>query len=145
MSKSAGKTVVSAPIRPIGTKELAEHLRRADKVRIVVNGVSFDVSPELDAAVRRASEAEAQPLPKEMTTIQAAAFLGVSRPFLVKLIARGELPCRLVGKHRRIPVSALRKYREKMFQQAKNACDELTRTSQELGLYDLEVSPPKAR
>jgi hypothetical protein len=32
-----------------------------------------------------------------------------------------------------------------MFQQAKSALEELTHLSQELGLYELEGPPPKAR
>jgi hypothetical protein len=49
----------------------------------------------------------------------------------------------MVGKHRRIPTEALRDYKEKMFREAKVAADELTRMSQDLGLYDLEGPPPK--
>ena len=93
--------------------------------------------------MRRVLEAAARPLPKEMTPSEAAKFLNVSRPFVVKLIKNGELPCRMVGTHHRIPTSALRKYREKMFQRAKKAMDEIVRINQELGLYDLEVPPTK--
>jgi len=101
------------------------------------------VSPELEAAVHRAHKGLFQPLPREMTTTQAADFLDVSRPFVIKLIKRGELPCRMVGKHRRIPSDALLAYREKMFQQAKSAADEMARLSQEMGFYETDA-PPKA-
>jgi excisionase family DNA binding protein len=80
-----------------------------------------------------------------MTTTQAADFLDVSRPFVIKLVKRGDLPCRNVGTHRRIPTVALQEYREKMYQRAKTAADELAQQSQELGLYDLEGPPPKAQ
>ena len=40
-------------------------------------------------------------------------------------------------------VTTLRDYKEKMFREAKVAADELTRMSQDLGLYDLEGPPPK--
>ena len=76
--------------------------------------------------------------PAEMTTNQAAEFLDVSRPFVIKLIERRELPCRMVGKHRRIPSAALRDYREKMYRQAKTAADEMTDLSQAVGLYDTQ-------
>ncbi|HEY8503517.1 MAG TPA: helix-turn-helix domain-containing protein [Gemmataceae bacterium] len=35
-----------------------------------------------------------------MTTSQAAEYLDVSRPFVVKLVKKGELPYRMVGKYR---------------------------------------------
>jgi len=76
-----------------------------------------------------------------MTTTQAAEFLDVSRPFVIKLIKRGELPCRMVGKHRRIPTEALQEHREKMFQRAKQAADEMAQASQEMELYK---EPPPA-
>jgi excisionase family DNA binding protein len=78
-----------------------------------------------------------------MTTTQAAEFLDVSRPFVIKLIQSGALPCRMVGRHRRIPTEALVTYRERMFQRAKGAADDLTQLSQDLGLYHLEGQPPK--
>jgi excisionase family DNA binding protein len=68
-----------------------------------------------------------------MTTSQAAAFLDVSRPFVVKLTKRGELPYRLVGKHRRIPSNDLVAYRERMFQQARAAADEMVRLTEGSG------------
>jgi excisionase family DNA binding protein len=104
-------------------------------VNITINGVRMEVSPELEALVHRGYEGLLEPLPAEMTTTQAADFLDVSRPFVIKLIKRGELPCRLIGTHRRIPTAALVAYREKMFQQAKKAADEMAQLSQDLGLY----------
>jgi excisionase family DNA binding protein len=71
------------------------------------------VSPEREAAVHRMREGLEGQMPTEMTT-QAADFLDVSRPFVVKLITRGELPCRMVGTHRRIPSGAVLTYRQKM-------------------------------
>jgi excisionase family DNA binding protein len=112
-------------------------------VEIIVNGVRVEVSPELEAAVHRAYQGLVPPLPAEMTTTQAAEFLDVSRPFVIKLVQRGELPCRMVGKHRRIPSAALLEYREKMYRRAKSAADEMAQTSQDLGLYEAEVPPSK--
>ena len=65
-----------------------------DRIEITVDGVRIDVSPQLEDAVRRAHQGLLRPLPKEMTTNQAAEFLDVSRPFVIKLTQRGELPFR---------------------------------------------------
>jgi excisionase family DNA binding protein len=117
-------------------------LCRSGRVEILIDGARVEVPPELEAAVQRAYKGLFD-LPTEMTTTQAAELLDVSRPFIIKLTRQGELPYRLVGKHRRIPTAALLAYREKMFQKAKSAADELTQLSQELGLYELEGPPPE--
>jgi excisionase family DNA binding protein len=132
MSKRPRK-VVATPA------ETAEEPRQGDRIEILINGVRVEVSPELEAAVHRVYKGLSEPLPKEMTTTQAADFLDVSRPFVIKLVKRGELPCRLVGKHRRIPSDALLAYREKMFRQARKAADEMAQMSQDLGLDDVAV------
>lgn len=118
--------------------------RPADRIEITVNGVRIEVSPALEAAVNRALQGASQPLPREMTTTQAADFLDVSRPFVIKLVTRGELPCRLVGRHRRIPTPALVEYRERMFHQACQAADEMTRLTEEMDL-PADHRPSKAQ
>jgi excisionase family DNA binding protein len=94
--------------------------------------------------VRRAHNGLLRPLPEELTTNQAAEVLDVSRPFVIKLVRRGELPCRMVGKHRRIPSAAVLEYRERMFQQARTAADEMVQLSQDAG-FDEEAPPRKAQ
>ena len=130
---------IAAPPSPASeARESNGNACQADRIEITVNGVRIEVSAELEDAVHRAHKGLLRPLPKEMTTTQAAEFLDVSRPFVIKLTQRGELPCRMVGKHRRIPSDAVLEYRETMFQQARKAADEMTQLSRDAGLYDRE-------
>jgi len=145
MSRKVLKPVVTTESRPTkATKQAEEKLGRSGRIEILFDGVRIETSPELEAAVHRAYKGLCQPLPTEMTTTQAADFLDVSRPFVIKLVKQGVLPCRMVGKHRRIPSDALVAHREKMFQRARIAADEITQLSQESGLYDLDGPLPKA-
>jgi excisionase family DNA binding protein len=139
------KRTRTSGVTPAPQPAKAPEPEKGGRIEVRINGVPVEVSPELEAAVYRAYNGLNRPLPAEMTTTQAAEFLDVSRPFVIKLIKRRELPCRMVGKHRRIPSAALLEYREKMFQQAKIAVDEMTRLSQEQGLYDLGSPPRKAQ
>jgi excisionase family DNA binding protein len=135
MSDTEQKAAATRVAEPVGTKQSLEVPCLATGVRI----------QPLEAAVYHAYQESCEALPKELTTTQAAAFLDVSRPFVIKLIKRRELPCRFVGTHRRIPSAALLEYRTKMFQNARKAADEMAQSSQDLGLYDSESTPPKAQ
>jgi excisionase family DNA binding protein len=143
MSDARQKGVATAAGPP--TQEGTKAPGKGGRVEIFIDGAPVEVSPELEAAVHRASKGLLSSLPEELTTTQAADFLDVSRPFVIKLIDRGELPCRMVGKHRRVPSKALLEYRQKMFVQARKAADEMAQTSQSLGLYEPEEQSPRPR
>lgn len=71
----------------------------------------------------------------ELTTQQAADFLNVSRPHLIKLLEAGDITYRRVGTHRRIRFPDLREYKRRDDLTRRKAADELTQLTQELGLY----------
>ncbi|WP_433661924.1 helix-turn-helix domain-containing protein [Nocardia sp. CA-128927] len=70
----------------------------------------------------------------ELTTQQAADMLNVSRPYVVTLLEGGEIPFRLVGRHRRIKYEDLKEYQQEHEAKSKAAADELARLGQDLGI-----------
>lgn len=74
------------------------------------------------------------PQKHELTTQEAANFLNVSRPFVIKEIEANRLKCRKVNRHRRIEFEELRRYQTGQQQKSEQALQDLTKLSEELGL-----------
>lgn len=76
------------------------------------------------------------PMHADLTTVEAAELLNVSRPFLIKQLDAGELPHRMVGTHRRLRLADVLAYRDRMDEQAERALAAMAAEAEELGLYD---------
>lgn len=74
------------------------------------------------------------PSKQEVSTVEAANFLNVSRPFVIKEIEQGRLPYRMVGTHRRIAFDDLLKYAETMRVGQKSALDRMAQDAHDLGI-----------
>ena len=74
------------------------------------------------------------PEKQELSTVEAANFLNVSRPFVIKEIQAGRLIHRMVGTHRRIRFADLMDYTKTMLAQQQAALDKKAENARELGL-----------
>jgi excisionase family DNA binding protein len=128
------------------SRRLVRLIEQADKFRLQ----SADVGSPTESialplsAVRLLSEILARmgegtavtviPMGEELTTQEAADLLSVSRPFVVKLIKEGKLPCRNVGRHRRIRCTDVLRYQHQSNAAQQAALDQLVAEGQDLGL-----------
>jgi excisionase family DNA binding protein len=72
----------------------------------------------------------------QLTTMEAATMLGVSRQFLINLLEKNEIPYHLVGTHRRVYAQDLVRYKTKRDERRHKALSDLARAEAEDGLYD---------
>jgi excisionase family DNA binding protein len=126
---------------------IVEALDRSKAVKISLESETGDLPPiELPPASLRLigqllgllSEGRPvtlMPEKQELTTVEAANFLNVSRPFVIKEIGAGRIPHRMVGSHRRILLTDLIEYAKQIQGSREAALDELAELSRDLGDY----------
>jgi excisionase family DNA binding protein len=104
-----------------------------DEVLIVPRG-AVELLARILAHMAAGQGVSVVPAHAELTTQQAADLLNVSRPFLIGLLDAGEIDYRRVGKHRRIKAASLIDYLREDDQRRRDAADELSALTQDLGL-----------
>lgn len=128
------------------SRKLVAHLQRDAEMRLRL--VEDDTEGETIAlptsAVRllldvlehmaRGHAVTLMPVHAELTTQQAAALLGVSRPFLIGLLDKGVIPYGKVGAHRRIRFEDLMAYKRRIDEKRRQSLDALTEQAQELDM-----------
>jgi excisionase family DNA binding protein len=102
--------------------------------KIVVPNIAISLLLEILTQMAQGNAVTLMPYHAELTTQQAADLLNVSRPFLVKLLESGELPHRMVGKHRRVLLQDVMKYKENIDRARNETLNELVAQAQELNM-----------
>ena len=72
------------------------------------------------------------PIRKMLTTQRAADLLNVSRPYLIKLIEKGDIAHSMVGRHRRVKAEDVFAYKSARDKARAEALDELISDSKDL-------------
>lgn len=128
---------------------MATLLLRTQATKLVVaNGVEIMLPESVQRLIQQGVQSLAQghavslmPLHQELTTSEAAEILGVSRPYLVRLLDRGDIDFSMTGAHRRVRLQDLLLYKERRDIERRRALDQLTQMSEELGLYPDDDTP----
>ena len=101
---------------------------------VVIPATTFHLLVDILSQMAQGNAVSIVPIHAELTTQEAADILNVSRPFLIKLIESKEIPCRKVGRHRRIRFTDLMEYKQNTDSQRTQALDELAAQAQELNM-----------
>ena len=145
---------VESPLLSAAEKDLAraaqrcimaalDHARAASLVlttdtgphpRVEVPPAALKVIGQLLGAMSQGQSIVLMPTDRELTTVEAAHLLNVSRPFVIKEMESGRLPYRKVGTHRRVALKSLMAYERQMREQQEQALERMADKARELGL-----------
>lgn len=112
--------------------ELRAEAGRTDEV-LVVPRAAVQLFASVLAYMAEGKGVSVMPMHTMLTTQQAADLLNVSRPYVVGLLERGEIPFEKVGRHRRVRLDDLLAYQRVSTARQRSAADELSTLGQELG------------
>src|SRR5882762_5938018 len=135
MSKLHDKRLEPSEISPDILRQLGEMVNASGRAALVGSGGDRIELPDalnellvyLVEAMSRKQTIFLMPEDESLTTQAAASFLGMSRPYLLRLLKEGQLPFHFVGTHRRILFKDLRAYLEQRDIERRAKLDEVTR------------------
>jgi excisionase family DNA binding protein len=116
----------------------------ADGTEVPLPREIHDVLLQVAQALQAGMGVNVAPLNATLTTQEAADYLGVSRPTVVRLLDAGVIPMSRPGRHRYVRLVDLMAYAERVRQTRSDALDEMAREAEAAGLYDVLDGPPPA-
>ncbi len=140
--RQSAPTAQEAALAPVSGQRLSGYARRKKPLSLRVTEAGQEQPIELPAgavallmdileAMAAGRGVTIIPENAELTTVEAASILNVSRPFLIKLLKEKAIPHRLVGKHRRILADDVMAYKKQIDEEREAMLDQLTAEAQE--------------
>jgi excisionase family DNA binding protein len=121
-------------------------LTDADGKRIELPEVVFEALRYVVEAMSRGQGVTIAPRNAMLTTQEAADFLGISRPTLVRLLEQGEIAYDKRGRHRRVRLADLLDYQERARTERRQVLDSMVTSGEAAGLYAAtDGLPPRLR
>lgn len=135
-------------VSPEILKELDDLMGRGKAVLVGPNGERIDLPDALNdlllfvvESMKRKQAVFLLPQDEELTTQAAANLLGISRPYLLRLLQSNTIPFHRVGTHRRIALRDLITYQTTRAQLRREALSGLTKAMEAEGVYDRKLEP----
>ena len=142
MTATMPREPIAAPEDDRGLSEVEAQLMHGSVQLLDAHGERMNLPEELRDLLlrgvhelRRGNRVSLLSFGRLLTTQQAAELLGMSRPYLVRLLERDELPYEMVGTHRRLRLDDVLAYRRARSEHRREILRELNRDADDLGIY----------
>lgn len=113
----------------------------ADGARTEIPEAMVEILRQVAQTLGRGMGVSVAPMNAMLTTQEAADYLGVSRPTLVRILERGEIPMERPGRHRYVRLHDLVKYQEDTRGKRREVLDAMARDAHASGVYDATDGP----
>jgi len=111
-------------------------LKSADGTERELPPELFEVLEQVVSALANGNGVTVAPYGMQLTTQEAADYLGISRPTLVKLLVSGEIAHEMRGRHRRVTLRDLVEYQDRSSVERRSTLSEMAREGLETGMAD---------
>ena len=112
-----------------------------DRESIPIPESIYNILLQVIGYMRQGKGVSVVPVMQELTTQQAANLLGVSRPFLIEILNRSEIPFHKTGTHRRIYLKDIMEYQKRRDLNRKRILGEIAKKAIAEGDYDTMYVP----
>lgn len=115
----------------------------ANGERLPLPAAMYDVLRQVAEALSSGMGVTVAPMNARLTTQEAADFLGISRPTLVRMLERHDIPMEKPGRHRFVRLADLVEYQQRQRTQRRTALDRMATEGEADGLYEATDGPPR--
>ena len=111
-------------------------VREASNIIVPLPARAVQLIQQVLLAMAERTPVSVIPHDAELTTQQAADYLNVSRPYLISLTDRGDIPHRTIGRHRRIKFGDLMAFEQESQSRRRAAIEGMVEEARRSGLDD---------
>lgn len=126
------RSIIAAQATGDGEQKLKVLRETGERAEVVLTRGLSQLLMDLLRHIGRGDAVTLVPVSQMLTTQQAADILNVSRPFLISLLGKGEIPHVLVGRHRRIKAEELFAYKRRRDEEREAALSEMAKLDADL-------------
>lgn len=134
LARESGRALSTALLTRSDTQQIDFHDDKGAVRAVRIPTSALRLLLEVLTEIGQGNAVSIIPIHAELTTQEAADVLNVSRPFLVQLLEKGDMPFHKTGTHRRVRYQDVIAYKNRIDTERRKALDELAAQAQELGM-----------